>query len=303
MRKKIFYAMLIVMFCLVLVPQKASAYPTSDWMKLIDGKKTLAEISIPGTHDSGATHEHVRSTAKCQSLTISQQLDIGVRYLDVRCRHFNNTFEIHHGAIHQHINFDNVLDACITFLNRNPSETIIMSIKEEHKPSGNTRTFEQTFDYYRAKNPNKWLLTNTIPTLDKARGKIVLLRRFAATNLPKGIDATVWKDNTSFEIRNSVNMKIQDIYKVPNREQKWSNITSMYNEAKTQNPSWLYINYTSGYKPLAFNIPDITNTSNFINPKLKDFFTINSSGRFGITAMDFVDAELAHRIISTNNIK
>ena len=77
---------------------------------------------------------------------IRSYYEIGVRYLDIRCRHFHNTFEIHHGSIYQKINFDQVLEQCFTFLNNHPSETIIMSVKEEYNPEGNSRSFEATFN-------------------------------------------------------------------------------------------------------------------------------------------------------------
>ena len=39
-----------------------------------------------------------------------------------------------------------VLNATIGFLNANPGETVMMSVKEEYDASGNTRSFEATFD-------------------------------------------------------------------------------------------------------------------------------------------------------------
>jgi len=169
-----------------------------DWMKSMPDGRLLSELSIPGTHDSGARFEPVPGTAKCQDLPIAGQLNAGVRFLDIRCRHLRDAFVIHHGPVYQNLNFDGVLDDILAFLKAHPSECVILSIKEESSPAENTRGFEQTFDSYVARNPDKWLLKVTLPTMAEARGKIILLRRFNATSLPKGIAATGWADNATF---------------------------------------------------------------------------------------------------------
>lgn len=114
-------------------------------MASIDGEKFLHELSIPGTHDTGALIETVPRTAKCQNLTIEEQLQAGVRFLDIRCRHIGDAFVIHHGPVYQELNFTDVLQSVANFLQANPSETVIMSVKEEYTPEGNTRSFAETF--------------------------------------------------------------------------------------------------------------------------------------------------------------
>lgn len=274
----------------------------SNWMSGIQDNTSISKISIPGTHDSGAMREVPSNsgTAKTQNLTISEQLNAGVRFLDVRCRHIDNSFAIHHGAIYQNLNFDDVLNACYAFLDSHPTETIIMSVKEEYNTSNTTRTFEKTFDSYVQKNPSKWDLGTNIPNLGSVRGKIKLLRRFSAET-SKGIDATAWADNTTFDINNSnASLKVQDYYQVGNNDDKWSKISALYNEAKNDTSSKLFINFTSGYKPLIFGIPSIPTVSNAINPKLKTLFQGSLQGSYGIMPIDFVNAELAELIIKTN---
>ncbi|HAY3552765.1 phosphatidylinositol-specific phospholipase C [Elizabethkingia meningoseptica] len=273
-----------------------------NWMSGLQDQISLAKISVPGTHDSGATIEIPSNsgTAKTQNLSISEQLNIGVRFLDIRCRHIDNAFTIHHGPIYQKINFDDVLNACYAFLESHPTETIIMSVKEEHNPSNVSRSFEKTFDSYVQKNPSKWDLGNTIPTLGEVRGKIKLLRRFPADDKPKGIEATSWSDNTTFEINTPARIKIQDNYKVDNNDTKWTQIQTVLNEAKATTDGKLFINFTSGYKPLIFGIPSIPTVSNAINPKVKTFFQSNPKGTYGILAIDFVSKDLTEPIVNTN---
>ncbi|ASW75674.1 phosphatidylinositol diacylglycerol-lyase [Chryseobacterium piperi] len=279
-----------------------AAIGISNWMSGLQDNTSISKISIPGTHDSGAMREVPSNsgTAKTQNLTISEQLNAGIRFLDIRCRHIDNSFAIHHGPIYQNLNFDDVLNACYTFLESHPTETIVMSVKEEYDPSNNTRTFEKTFDSYIQKNPSRWDLGTTIPNLGSVRGKIKLLRRFSAETV-KGINATSWADNTTFEINNSnASLKVQDYYQVSNNDDKWSRISALYNEAKTDTSGKLFINFTSGYKPLIFGIPNIPTVSNNINPKLKTLFQSSPQGSYGIMPIDFISAELSELIIKTN---
>ncbi|MGU3375507.1 phosphatidylinositol-specific phospholipase C [Chryseobacterium sp. M5A1_1a] len=271
----------------------------SSWMSGLQDNISISKISIPGTHDSGARIDApvVTGTAKTQNLSISEQLNAGVRFLDIRCRHIDNSFTIHHGPIYQNLNFDDVLNACYTFLESHPSETIIMSVKEEHDASNTTRTFEKTFDSYVQKNPSKWNLGTNTPTLGEVRGKIRLLRRFSAETA-KGINATAWADNTTFDI--NTQLKVQDYYKVTNNDDKWNGISNLLNEAKSNTGDKLFINFTSGYKPGIFGIPSIPTVSNNINPKLKTFFQTNTKGSYGIMPIDFINTELAELIVKTN---
>ncbi|MCW3468021.1 phosphatidylinositol-specific phospholipase C [Chitinophaga nivalis] len=278
-----------------------AAVSLTGWMGQLADNTQISRLSIPGTHDSGARFEPIGGTAKCQELTIAEQLNAGTRFLDIRCRHIGDAFAIHHGAVYQNMNFTDVLNACYSFLNEHPTETIVMSVKEEHTATNNTRSFEQTFDSYVQQQTAKWYLQAGIPNLGQVRGKIVLLRRFGAGNTPKGIDATNWADNTTFSINNpAASLRIQDQYQVPDNNAKWNNLTNLFSEAKSGNQQVLYINYASGYKPLIFGIPSITTVSNAINPNLKSYFTTNIQGRFGIIPMDFAVAERNTLIINTN---
>ena len=87
-----------------------------NWMHSLNDDVSLSQLSIPGTHNSGARYETWPGTSQCQDLSIDEQLEAGVRFLDIRCCHRNNTFRIYHGMEDQHLSFDDVLDTCISFL-------------------------------------------------------------------------------------------------------------------------------------------------------------------------------------------
>ena len=101
------------------------------WMTALPDERNIAELSIPGTHESAALYEPLNSgTAKCQNLTLGEQLAAGVRYFDIRCRHQSDGFEIYHGPLYQQQTFDQVLSTMYAFLDEHPPPTILMSVKE-----------------------------------------------------------------------------------------------------------------------------------------------------------------------------
>ena len=277
------------------------AATSNDWMKSLDGTRRISQFSLPATHNSGALYEPIRGTAQCQNLSIPAQLGAGVRFLDIRCRHQNDAFYIYHGPIYQRENFADVIGYCRDFLRAHQSETVILSVKEEYAAQNNTRSFEAIFENYAARNPATWLLGSTIPTLNQARGKIILLRRFRSTK-PLGIDASNWPDNQTFETKN---LRVQDIYKVTDAADKWNAIESLLsqtrqNAAPANAATPLTVNFSSGVKSGWFGIPNIPAVADEINPRLSQFFAANSRGNFGVIVMDFADAEKCAAIYRTN---
>lgn len=266
----------------------------TNWMAPLNGSLLLSQLSIPGSHDTMALFEPFPGTAKCQNLALSSQLAAGVRFLDIRCRHVKNAFAIYHGSVYQNASFDDVLNPCATFLSQNPGECIIMSVKEEYTPEGNTRTFEQTFDSYVSKKTELWHLSSAIPTLGSVRGKIVLFRRFAASALRKGIDGSVWPDNRSFT---NGNLIVEDRYEFPDNDTKWREITNLLHGAVSGSKGTLYVTFASGYQKRAFGIPDIPVVADDVNHLLANYFRSHDTGRYGIVLMDFVDEAHCAQII------
>jgi 1-phosphatidylinositol phosphodiesterase len=118
----------------------------ADWLADFQDSVPLSKISMPGTHDTMSFYGG--DAVQTQSMSLRTQLMSGIRALDIRCRHIENRFAIHHGFVYQNANFDDVLQATQEFLSKHPTETIIMRVKEEYNPTGNTRTFASTFKYY-----------------------------------------------------------------------------------------------------------------------------------------------------------
>jgi 1-phosphatidylinositol phosphodiesterase len=273
----------------------------ADWMADLADARGVAELSIPGTHDSGALHEPYAGVAQAQQLAIADQLVAGVRYLDLRCRHYQDAFLIYHGPVDEDQTFDDVLATMATFLDEHPGETLIVSVKEEAAPQGTTRSFEATFAAYVAQAPDRWYLGDTLPRLGDVRGRLVLLRRFAASAAPLGIDGSAWADDTTFSLTTAASLRIEDNYIVTDNAAKWTAITALLAEARSGDAATLFLDYTSGYQTID-GLPSIPSVADDIDMRLDSFLADpdNRRARLGVLAMDFVTAARARAIIVTN---
>ena len=138
----------------------------------------LRKISIIGTHSSLSTGTG-GDAFQTQSSSLSVQLQSGIRALDIRCRHENDKFRIHERLVDLGQNFDDVVNTLKTFLANYPSETVLMHVVEEYNPTGNSRSFEDTFIMYRNMFPDTiWTPTTQNPSLGMTRGKIVIIQNF-----------------------------------------------------------------------------------------------------------------------------
>jgi len=147
------------------------------WMSNIRDDAKLSELTIPGTHNTCASKCSI--LAKCQKFSLMEQLNAGVRFIDIRCCHSHDEFLLHHGNFKIDCDFEHgVMGVCVTFLCSNPSEAIVCLLKPEHMSKNNKTEFDEKFLSYVQKYKNYWYLNDVIPSLGDARGKIVLLRRY-----------------------------------------------------------------------------------------------------------------------------
>jgi 1-phosphatidylinositol phosphodiesterase len=157
---------------------------TPGWMSAQPDQISLAALTLPGTHDTMALYEPLAGTAKAQTMSLAEQYDAGIRYVDIRCVDVEDVFQIYHGIEFEQATFDDVLDTTFAFLDAHPTETIVMSVKQEADDNGATQSFEATFDDYVTKQASRWYTEDAVPTLGEVRGEIVLLRRFGAEQTP-----------------------------------------------------------------------------------------------------------------------
>jgi 1-phosphatidylinositol phosphodiesterase len=168
-------------------------------MATIDGDTNISTLSIPGTHNSAAFFKLAAPSVRCQGNSIYDQLNNGVRFLDIRLskdymsrgEKVNNLIVVHGKfpvKLSGSYKFKNVLKDVYSFLETNPTETVLISIKFENTMlnwnQNNDEFAKILFQKYIGHNRNRWYLSDKIPTLKYARGKAILLRRFPV--IPNG---------------------------------------------------------------------------------------------------------------------
>lgn len=200
------------------------------WMKEMADSTPLSGLSIPGTHNS-PTHHKALPSVRCQAVSPKEQLANGVRFFDIRVQPEKPEDPNHEGLILVHgvfpisltgpKYFRKLVNDVRTFLDENPSETLIMSVKREGTGSATDEQLSQILrTHYTAGHTEHWFTEPRIPNLGEARGKIVLMRRFALADAQKSewdgrgwcLDAQNWADNTPCDTHGAV--CVQDFYEV-----------------------------------------------------------------------------------------
>lgn len=170
--------------------------------------ETLYDIYIPGSHNSGTKGNYLMYYT--QDLSITEQLEIGIRYFDFR---LNDELYISH--LIPIIKFDNILVDLHLFLLNNPSEIIIVNVSPDINQTLNYTTIIDKFNEYNintlwlsgVKYPLKYYdYNNTIIIDDYNTG--IWLNEFVRY---KWIDKF---NNISFDNYNNISFNIEDFNKL-----------------------------------------------------------------------------------------
>lgn len=258
-----------------------------DWMAAIGDDTGLDDLTIPGTHDTCALIGGPFDTAKCQDIGLLDQLNTGVRFIDIRCRLFEGAFTIHHGPIYQEMNFTDVLSECRLFLEANPSETVIMSVQQEYSEAPAQEWAAVFNDRYMRDEGFDPLLyrDNRLPGIGEVRGRIVLI---ANSDHIGGIPA----GNTEL-------LSYQNEWEAPVAE-KWDLIRDHFAAAEADTGTRLFVNYTS--TTTGELIPNPRAYAEELNPLTKEHVDAAADRRphFGAVVVDFADADLVNALIACN---
>ena len=242
-------ALLLFLLVMFLIPvfqngDNSEVEGTADWMAGLDDSLPLNAIVLPGTHDSGTQFCQLGYFSKCQGKSIGEQLEAGYRYLDIRLAVDGDGMRLMHGFTGcrtgampwaEKLTLDTVLGQCYAFLAEHPTETIVFAVKQEHGDESVT-AFQTVLHEILQRRPEFWLLRDEIPTLGEARGKLILLRRYAdeaglgeAAGIP-----LIWANqnghedtglNTVREEQEGYTLWVQDRYEYDTGD-KWSAFTA-----------------------------------------------------------------------------
>ena len=206
-----------------------SSAALDSWMKHLHDDWPLPCLSIPGTHNSPTCYKALPSV-RCQAVGIPEQLANGVRFMDIRvsASRDDDRLALVHSAFPISLTgtkyLSDMLDDVYAFLENNPSETVLMSLKREGTGRGSDGDMGRWLKTAHIdKKSERWFTEPRVPTLGEARGKIILIRRFWLDDSLKsehggkgyGIDAAGWPDNCEDgKVGGGEILRVQDFYEV-----------------------------------------------------------------------------------------
>ncbi len=292
-------------------------YTRQDWMGDLPGDLLISELSVPGTHETMARFGG--PAPRCQTLTLDRQLNAGLRAFDIRLRHIENVFAIHHAGYFQNAFFgDDVLQVFVDFLAAHPTETIFMRVKREHNVKDVTRSFGETFAWYMSMYGSAvWQTTDnsTYPTLGEVRGKIVILQNCRADEDDDGTCVEGMFEPVKEYGYPWNDLFIQDDYVVywthASMNGKADSIRYHFENAILGDPADMYVNFTSG--SAGMNPVDVARGiwipfrySDGMNERTYRYLSLllaqDYIGRLGVVMSDFPGAGLIDVIIAHNGL-
>ncbi|WP_157597179.1 phosphatidylinositol-specific phospholipase C [Streptacidiphilus rugosus] len=203
----------------------------TDWMARLPSSTLLSEMSIPGTHDTGAS-VFGGDIAFTQSMNLGTQLNSGIRAWDIRLGESSGRLELYHGIARQGQDFQNdVLATADAFLQAHPGETVLMRVKEEQTVSD----FAAKVHDLLAADPRVYRGSSDNPSLGDIRGRIVVLQDFSSA------------DREGIPYANS-GWSVQDNYTLSTNWDlagKWHSVAAQLDAASSGPATETYVNYLS----------------------------------------------------------
>lgn len=248
---------------------RGATVATNDWMSNLSNSDTIDQLNIPGTHDSGTSYLNSPNYHHTQNLDIGEQLQAGIRFFDMRLRLLENpdwndgdppenraNFAVHHEADWCYLYLDEdswvapqdvgdikgfVLQDCLQFVRLHPTEFILFQVQEEYDPKTTfSLRFEDIVNRHNAGNPADPLIlvTDTYPSVQQCRGKLVLLSSNRA--LP-GFGIQI----DSSKLVDTATLYVENHWMDSNKDLKWDKVKDALKVARENTPGKWVITYVS----------------------------------------------------------
>ena len=294
----------------------------SQWMKQLDDDRLVADLSLPGSHDActaeGWSNPFLsfayEMTAKCQDLTIKEQLKIGVRVFDLRPEHDldgkDYVLRCCHGPAGTKMYVSDFFKTLKQFLANNPTEfcvvTVDLSATKKKDAWGkaynelvNSAALKSLFADFKARL-----------TVGEMRGKVLMLSKEVYAEKPLGGYCYGWDSYLELEQQqkayilaadgSKTPLWVQDYWKDITRENKTKALVAMLEasvkrDMTAEKPAWV-INYPSAYLiPFSDSYREIAALN---NQKTIDWLS-SHTGSVGIIYMDFAGMDKSVDYTST----
>jgi PKD repeat protein len=258
------------------------------------------------------------AASQTQNLTVADQLNSGIRSLDVRGALVNDAIRINNGAQYTGVTLKDVLNAATVFLQAHPSETIVMTLRSnESAPVNSTSDFNTDLGTLLSSSDsavtgthsyNDFIYTSASPTstpnLNQVRGKIVIIPYTPDSNSVQTGTAFGWQpiivDETSTGVSDPVTI--------------WNNAegqgqTSGLIPTDLGSPTKLYINNLASESPGTPPIGVASGVNAFAEQLFGSVLLATNDANYfhvartaGVVAMDDPGQTLISDIVAENNL-
>jgi hypothetical protein len=266
---------------------------------------------------------------------LTQQLNNGIRVIDIRVRYLPGAngkvnFSIHHADDYQYAFFDSkfpytsdckyfVLDECLDFLDQNPTECIVMLVKQEKDMQARNTFFDafwKIVDNRAGSNNLRFYTGNNVPRLKDARGRIVFVFVDGEVSDPK-LDNPRWGlywGNIDYRVDHDhvlpgqqPNLDVENHWK-DMMNAKWDKVEKHLGKALTgTGPAsiiWFTTFVSASNVWLAGHLPE--DYADFLLPKVQKYLTDNSTpvsnrpwgSYFGTAMMDFPTTAVINLLVT-----
>ena len=285
----------------------------------IDDDTKIALLTIPGTHDAATST--CPAAGKCQTLTISGQLEHGVRAFDLRPTMDDNSTlgNIYHSILDTDVSMGDAMEYFDSFLKAHPGEGIIVIMRYESErqifgsiAEDNYKTAMKNFLWDNKIYQSRMAAFNKSMTMKDLRGRILIISRNDLSPVSTFETAyTQWSHSNSVGEALQIygtgglgRIYVQDMYSAEKNGNsseadflakkkelvcKLLDITVPFREYEQNN--WV-INYCSGYAGSSFASDSYAKNAASTNPAALEHIQAHTGKGFtGIVMMDYAGTD------------
>lgn len=264
------------------------------WMAMIPGSTYFSMLSTPGSHDSATSGVSGLGSdyARCQSETIAQQLENGVRAFDLRPQYKSSStitadnLTIYHGTYSTGVLYKDAIATIVDFLDKNPTEAIsIIMTKESASGTDQTQTLISVVTEIHNNYSSYFkVIDHSYYTLNDFRGKIFYGCRpnwyvsgmTRVENWPDDTSVTDYTVNVGY-----CKASVEDAYYTSGNNKK-TVVNALLNLASANtDKSNMHYTFTSVAN-------SITSSANTQNPAAATYIKDNLTGPTGYVYGDFM---------------
>ncbi len=290
---------------------KPKGVDNSQWMKSLADSRLVADLSLPGSHDACTAEGWLTPfmapifelTAKCNDLTIQEQLKIGMRVFDLRPElvvgYDGAELRCSHGIAYTKMLVADFFRTLKTFLANNPSEFCLLTV--DLSATNDMKSWGTLFTTLLNDTEFKGLFADFKPrlTVGEMRGHVLILSRKEYAEKPVGGYCYGWVYDLELEKQTKGHILAADGSKTPlwvkdywgqvTRDGKDEAVVRMLEAAAARDmtvdkPAWV-INYPSAYFTLPLS-DSYRENATFANVVTADWLD-SHEGSVGIIYMDF----------------